>query len=506
MILIQTLQLISRFGFKDADAIRRFLLTPAGDTVKSNMTERVANDKAIEEENRRLHQEEIAQEELMRAYLMLWMASKDDKEKAERRALVDEQNQEAIKRSQEPSAAGKHDAHTKETLKKFDAAIEACQTAFNNASDQLQALDARVTHFTQQQQAFNTRSELYMQQIGKLDLIATELTSDDRKVWIKALEQQIAEMDEQFMSVTDDDELRALVDEQTALRIQLAHLKDLEAGKVYYGANGELMLDNDGNPTSIGAMFVLDASKGQRIVKEGNTYYLLEQGQELTDETRPAAQQAFNKAKLNILTVKETVKDTLKAEKAFHEDRIKTTTTERDVAQAKKDALGQEMSSLQVTRDSIAKQGVQLGTAPRPAPFPKDPLPSVVGIIQKLISKNFFNILLGPGAPGISPNDLGKKIDQHVENQEDAKKIKDIVKEFLEKLCKGQILSFAPLPDETMKALLKNMNGFGADQYQANRSLDPKAGIIPEMGSPTNSTTTPGPFDAPTPFRTDPTK
>lgn len=113
----------------------------------------------------------------------------------------------------------------------------------------------------------------------------------------------------------DDDAASEAIDKHIGLLLQQGMVEDMSDTTPKSG------FDENGNACSVkDAYFVVDI--GQKIVKEGDEFYLLKPGQSLNDATKDEARQHFLDSKQSILSAKVQVKQYQDKENQMHGGRI----------------------------------------------------------------------------------------------------------------------------------------------------------------------------------------
>lgn len=474
---------LSRFGFRNPNDIKIFLLSPAGDTVKGELSAQIALDEAIEEQQKFEQREHAGFIHRLKAYLLLWLIEKKGHAAEQLRELIEEQNNKAINQSKlaaqtsapTTSRAAPKSQGLQQTLNDYNSAIKEHETQYKRVSEEESSLTESFEKLHRQKVALENKHAVYMEKLDKFDAELEQheqLNVDELDAKIQAIETEIHAQSEKIMDLLASDtpgseeEARKLLDQQNALNLELASLKDLHAQqnekKVFYDADG------DTTPSAKNAAFVVNSN--QKIIKKDGTYYLLNQTEnfdDLSPEQRQKAKADFQKAEPELMSVKKAVVHTLKMEKEFHnlDKKIDEVSQKTEEKRSEKMNLENKIMLLQSVRASIM-QNPELNqeNTPKPTPTMSGKAPSMsVSPPQSVIK---FSVKLIPflNMPGLSSKRLFDEVDQDVNtNKKDKSEIKDYFTKLLKQLGLGKIPSLAPLPQTTMQSLLQHMARFGAD-------------------------------------------
>lgn len=539
---------LGKFGFKNPNDLKNFLLTPAGDTIKGEIATEIGNKEAEEEQRIFELREEEKRKHNLKAHLMLFLIEKKGHATSQLRELIEEQNQHAIhhskqatnpapKQSTEPNV----NKELQDAIRSYDNAIKDYQEQHKELSATEQELSEQIETLEKQQTALEDKHAIYQQSLTEFETASEQyeqMSPEERDMLITAMETDIEAQTEGITKLLDsgspgsEEKARELLNEQNALNLQLAGLYDLRSQqleeKVFYNANGQIA------PSQNDAMFTVP--KDKKIVKQGNQYYLLNSNENLNDlskEDQAQASARFENTKHELMSVKKSVENTLSLEKEFHnfDERIDKTSQQHSETHAEKMQLENQIKLLQSVRATLAQPGVDSEQdSPKPTPtlsgkarsasMPQTAPASVMGF-----ARSFLLDFLPNKDKTISTKQLDERIDKKAANPKDAKEIRDFFKKALASLHLGQIPPLAPLPQTTMNSLLQHMARFGANPYKDGLTplqspMDSK-GLAPQIPSPQKlaydsveipqlkkpekkvESAAPKPFN-PTPFNTNP--
>lgn len=503
---------ISRFGFKNPGDLKIFLLSPAGESKVGEIGAKLSEDRAHEEQQRLDYQEEARMHSLIKIHLLLWLMEKEAHADSLLREHIDEFNQKAIEHSkpapQNTQAAPKSsNKGLQEALANYEAAIKKYQQENYKLEQHEEALNQRLESLEQQQTAMTTKHDAYKDSLAAFAQESDEYESlkpKDLDALITDMEHHLDAQTEQISNLletgdpADEEEARLLLNQQNALNLQIASLKDLRSTQQEEGAKKFFNAEGIQVPSQKDASFI--TNHDQKIVEKDGTYYLLKAGQDfdkLSDADKQEAHDGFKSAQHELMTVKKAVEHTHESEKVFFTTQInevhaqkEQNTTERrtlenqiKLMQSVGATLTQPNAGLEKDAQSMPTPTMSGKVVAVPAP-PKSAITfahSIVPVFGKLFS------------PSMSKDKLSKQIDEHAKDHklspQDVKEIKEFMKKAMALLGLGKILSIAPLPQTTMESLLKNMARFGADPY--------KPGLTP-IQSPTAPSPMQTPMDSPT--------
>lgn len=507
---------ISRFGFKNPGDLKVFLLSPAGEAKIGEMGAKLAEEKAVEDQQRLNNQEEARMHSLIKIHLLLWLMEKEAHADSLLREHIDEFNQKAINQSkpapQSTQAAPKANKELQQAMASYEAAIRQYQEEHNNLAKNEEALDERLASLEQQQTALTTKYDVYNASLAEFAQESDEyeaLKPEDLDTLIEDLENHIHAQTETITTLlesgdpADEEEARQLLNKQNALNLQVASLKDLRSTRQEENAKKFFNADGIQVPSQKDASFI--TNHDQKIVKKDGEYYLLKADQnidELSDADKEDAKEGFKSAQHELMTVQKAVQHTHKLEKSFFATQIIEVTAQKEQNTAERMTLENQIKLMQSVRATLAQPnaGLEKDAQAMPTPTMSGKMIAVPAPPKSAIT---FANSLGPIFGKLFPmtkDKLSKHVDEHAKDHKlspkDIKELKEFLKKAMALLGLGTIPSLAPLPQTTMESLLKNMARFGADPY--------KPGLTPiqsPMQTPKPSPMQP-PMDSPTPKST----
>ncbi len=226
---------ISRFGFRNPDDLKTFLLSPAGETVKGEIAERLAEEEAIKERQQREQQEHMSMLTRLKALLLLWIAEEDSEAASDLRELIEEQNTKAINQSKQAANpqtqdAGKADKQLQETLARYNDVIKDYQNQQEQLQQEEQTLQEQLTEYKERRQALNDKEALFNQHMDAFEQETVTLNENLTK--LQDMESKIEEYQNQIKQKTEEIEKLSssenTQDIQTADRL-LKERENLEA-------------------------------------------------------------------------------------------------------------------------------------------------------------------------------------------------------------------------------------------------------------------------------------
>lgn len=458
---------LSRFGFKNINDLKTFLLSPAGDTFKAELSAKIALDKTFQEQQRLELQEQAKMHSRIKIHLLLWLMEKKGEAAEQLKEIIIEQNEKALKQSsakppQKPSDPVKANKELKQALTDYD-------TRLSESLEKHDQLTEQLTRLKQQKAALESKHEVYRASLDELENAHDqheELNPDELNDTIKTLEDKIHSQTEQITALLDnnkpgnEEEAHTLLNKQNALNLQLASLYDLrskqQGEKVFFNAEGKPVSSQKD------ADFVVSNKK--KIVEKDGKYYLLNSGDELTAANKDQAALDFNNSKHELMSVKKSVENTIQLEKDFHnfDKRIEEVDAEKLEIENQIKLMQSVRSTLTQPSDSIEQE------APTPRPMPsssKVASRTVAHAAAPVFVMSFIETQLPSifNKKRISSKFLFDKVDELVKKPQNAEDIKKLLRKTLDKLGLGTIPSLSPLPHFTMESLIKYMPVFGAN-------------------------------------------
>ncbi|HHT0593848.1 TPA: coiled coil protein [Legionella anisa] len=506
---------LSQFGLHNPEDIKIFLLSPAGETVTHELGAEKALERAIEEERQLQIQEEITMQERRRGILFHWLLAEEAEAQKAQNELIEMQQEKILKPNEQTpqkKAAPEENKALKDTLERYDSSIKQFQKQQANLKAEEKALTEELSKLEDESIAIDEKHKTYSNVLNAYDKSAPTFEKNpdmlDRE--ISSLERQIDRMSQHVFDELDkgnEKEARKILNEQNALNLQLASLKDIKSKlgneKVFFDAD----LNSEG-VTYDKALFALPKEQAQSLVKHDGKYYLLNKGEKWDDvKNDPGkleeAQARFEKAKPEIMSVKNVVQHVKKQEVELNTTRKEETHSKIAVNKAEQLMVNNQITSMQAARTnaqlaltnapaltmhppqstltpgnnfgldsvSIPTPTQSKGTSPS-MPSPQQVLTAAfvqtVNSGQKPTWGSLFTAVKTIDDPKLRDKmddyvtDKAKKTlskDQQNELDKNPETLKEKIKRMLER---------APIPPTTMNDLLKNMPKFGEDSYKNN--------------------------------------
>lgn len=487
---------LSLFGLQDSDSLRRFLLTPAGETVTHEIGAELMLERAIEEERQLQLQEEIRMEERRRA-IFEWLMEEDDAEAQKaQNEIIEMQNEK--KRKDEQKAQQKTDApeskkETEDTIKRYDEAIkqlEKDQAALEQRSKKLKEERTLITNkYDAMENSLEDAPDFLEKTEEEIDAEIKKLQGEADKIADSMMEPGIS-----------DEEVFKRGDQLNAITSKISNLNDIRDSKK---TDGKKFVDAEGKTTTYQeAAFVIP--KKQEIVKDkdGN-YYLLKNGQTEKDlqdpKIRNEAQEAFKSEKKNIQLVKDVVKETKKDALTHNETRIAENKAETAMLQNQMRLMQSARAQAQQT---LTNQATLEHASPQMTCPQSSKTPGNMGLVLPMPTQS--NVT---STPGQKPSQLqiqaaAQFVQTVNQNQQTANKsgkgyqwnkflddvdkiddpaVKEHAKKFSpdggktslkDKLNLKETLNKTPVPDEIMNGFLRHMAKF-EDAYKPSVTAEP---------------------------------
>lgn len=241
---------LSLFGLQDSDSLRRFLLTPAGETVTHEIGAELMLERAIEEERQLQLQEEIRMEERRRA-IFEWLMEEDDAEAQKaQNEIIEMQNEK--KRKDEQKAQQKTDApeskkETEDTIKRYDEAIkqlEKDQAALEQRSKKLKEERTLITNkYDAMENSLEDAPDFLEKTEEEIDAEIKKLQGEADKIADSMMEPGIS-----------DEEVFKRGDQLNAITSKISNLNDIRDSKK---TDGKKFVDAEGKPLLIKKLLLL---------------------------------------------------------------------------------------------------------------------------------------------------------------------------------------------------------------------------------------------------------
>ncbi|MCE0724228.1 coiled coil protein [Legionella resiliens] len=505
---------LSQFGLHNPEDIKIFLLSPAGETVTHEIGAELALERAIEEERQLQIQEEITMEERRRGFLFHWLLAEEAEAQKAQNELIEMQQEKILKPNEQTpqKKAPEENKALKDTLEGYDSSIKKFQEQQANLKAEEEALTQELGKLEDESIAIDEKHKTYNNVLNAYDKSAPTFENNpemlDRE--ISSLERQIDRMSQHVFDELDkgnEKEARKILNQQNALNLQLASLKDIRS-KV---GNEKVFFDADLNSEGVTydkALFAVPKEQAQSLVKHDGKYYLLAAGQKWDDvKNDPAkleeAQARFEKVKPEIMSVKNVVQHVKKQEVELNATRKEETHSKIAVNKAEQLMVNNQITSMQAARanaqhavlntpaltmhppQSTITTGNSFGLGSVSIPTPtlsKGTSPSMPSP-QQILTAAFVQTVNNGQKPTwgslftavktIEDPKLRDQMDDYVTdkakktlNRKEQAELDKNPETFKEKI--KRMLEMAPVPPTTMNDLLKNMPKFGEDSYKNN--------------------------------------
>ncbi|QMT60710.1 hypothetical protein [Legionella sp. PC997] len=360
---------LSQFGLHNPEDIKIFLLSPAGETVIHEIGSELAHERAIEEERQLQIQEDILMEERKKGFLFHLLLSEEAEAQKAQNELIEMQQEKALKPSEQTPQKKKtseQNSALKDTLEGYDSSIRSYQEQQKNLKTQEKALNEELNRLEEESLAIEAKHTTYNNVLNAYDKSAPTFEKNpemlDRE--ISSLERQIDRLTEHVFEELDkgnEKEARKILDQQNALNLQLASLKDIKS-KV---GNEKVFFDADLNSEGVTydkALFALPKDQAPGLVKHNGEFYLLNKGEKWDDVKNDSfklaeAQARFENAKPEIMSVKNVVQHVKKQEVEQNASRKDETRSKLVVNKAEQLMVKNHITSMQAARAN-AKQAL----------------------------------------------------------------------------------------------------------------------------------------------------
>ncbi|MDR3443061.1 MAG: hypothetical protein P4L65_08595 [Legionella sp.] len=474
---------LGRFGFKNPNDLKAFLLTPAGDTVKADIGAQIELDETIKKQQEFYSREEEETKHRLKAMLFLYLIEKESHAAKQLQELVTEQNEKAIKQSapdpkvaQKALAEQKADPGLQQTLANYETAIKSHKEQHQNLVQEEKKLIEQSEKLEKQTTQMNSKYKTYNDSLEEIDKSA----ADYEKLSNKELDSEIQKLETEVIAQTDkiadlmdndrEDEARVLLDKQNALNLKLISLNDIRSERAnalkFYDANGKDS-DKNGNKISANDAAYAVPNKDKQIFERNNTLHRAGANESnLTEVQKIEREIKFLKAMNGFLSVKGAVENAQKEEMKFLNGRVSDTRAKLDANKTEQSLIQNQIRLLESSRAAAqaAAQQQSPGAGPSGAPTPSPSMsapssskssPKISAAVSTFIDDNHKACFDGKMTPNSLSDLLNKKGPRNEQEKAEMQK-------FLASQLQG-IPSTAPIPFQTMQGLLKNMARFGAD-------------------------------------------
>lgn len=353
---------LSQFGLHNPEDIKIFLLSPAGETVTHEIGAELALERATEEERQLQIQEQITMQERRRGLLFHLLLAEEAEAKKAQNELIEMQQEKILKSNQQTpqnKTTPKENEALKDTLDRYDSSIRSFQKQQANLKEEEKALTLELSMLEEESVAIDERHNTYNNVLNAYDRSAPTFENNPEmlELEISSLERQIDRMTQSVFNELDkgnEKEARKILNQQNALNLQLASLKDIKS-KV---GNEKVFFDADLNSEGVTydkALFALPKDQAQGLVKHNGEYFLLDKGENWEDVKSDSsklanAQARFEKTKPEIMSVKNVVQHVKKQEVELNTTRQEETRSKIAVNKAEQLMVENQITLLQSAR------------------------------------------------------------------------------------------------------------------------------------------------------------
>lgn len=368
---------LSRFGIKTAMDLKKFLKSPAGETVIAEIKAQIAQNENIEAQQRFEQQEHRLLVSRIKAFLLFLFLAKEAYASDKVKEIIESQNEKVLKPTHKPestsvSSAPEREKALQEMMTRYNDALKAAEQNSIDAQKQLQELKIAGEQIETRYQDYDT----------SLNQVDEEIKSDafgpaqveSRIVDLNNQMKYGAENINKLLSAKDESGARTLLHQQTALNLQLATLMDIRAvhrGDKYYAnaMGGQEQSYKD-------AAFILPKDQKILVHTEGGTTkcYLVKENETLdslrqTPGALEAAESAYEANKGQHMIVRKVVHHNKGIETNEHRTKVDVANQIIQESAEQKRLITNQMAMLQAMRGSAlnASEGME---APRPVPTP----------------------------------------------------------------------------------------------------------------------------------------
>lgn len=484
---------LSKYGLKNPEDIKIFLLTPAGETVIHEIGTEISLERAREEELQFEIQQQIIEQERIRAFLFHWLLEEEAHAQKIQEEIIMEQQEKVLKEEHQTSSSqpSKPKSDYNNTLRGYDTSID-------KLSKDQRMLSARIEKLEKEQQLITEKYDDYEKSLDEFYESSDMYTADNEEQIneeIAKLNQEKTEIDESINATEDQQEKSKLEHKSKKCDHKIRNLEDIQSvlkgEKRFADANGRFE-DENGKPITFkNAVFVL--SRNHKIEKDNDKCYLLQEGQTLSgmnEEEKSKCHQMYTHAKKDLQVVKHALHDAKKEELQLNALQLARDKAEHRMLQnqinlmhaARAKLMQQALTPnphLNVPQSSMTPQKVaSISNHPnavsKPSPTPPRPMDEVFGNFVKNSPKpmtwgmlfKFVEEIPNPKAKNEATKvlvdqyqkDKDKELTEDPKNSKKKENLADILKHPEKfKAWLKNTLSAAPVPDATMQDLLKNM-------------------------------------------------
>ncbi|KTD68803.1 coiled coil protein [Legionella steelei] len=476
---------LSHFGLQGPDSLRRFLLTPAGETTTERLVTEKEREREIEAERLLQYQEEIRMEAQRRAFLH-WLLTEEEAESQKAQyELIAMQQEKTLKDEQK----AQQKAATPQSSKALEARIEDYNKQIDKLMDELEALDKRTDRLKQDRKLINNKYNAMQNSLADAPKFVQKTDKEIQAEIVKLQREADKIADSMMTPGLSDEEVYKKGDQLNAITAKIANLNDILASKK---VDGKQFVDANGKPSSYEkAAFVIP--KNQKIVKDpdGN-YYLIKNGKDLkdlSDTEKNDAREAFKLEKKDIQVVKDVIKDTQQAALHSNTASMAQVKTDKLMVQNQINAMASARASLtkaltqQLAHDGLPmhppKSSFTAGTQPSLISLPPTPSPTQSPKVTSTpvptpqqVYQSAFVQTLGKAKQHGSQMTWGKLFTfvDKIENEDEKKEAEKFLNKELENIKMKDkpttlekikaMLKSTPVPEVTMNAFLAHMEKF----------------------------------------------
>ncbi|MCP0914499.1 hypothetical protein NKV53_09110 [Legionella sp. 27cVA30] len=397
---------VNRFGFKFPNDIIEFLESPAGETVKGEMSEKVT----VEHNLALAEQERLRDEELMRrrllAMFLLYAASKKEAKAHELNAFIQEQIDHQLHRTQQRNAPQPIAKTVEEDslVKAHTITINHLESLLAKENASLREIDYLQDKGHEQdllQQVLQSSEQELFDMLGEYHTQLDKLPTEKKEGVLQWVNKNLADLateqeklnrdiDDYILANKEDTpqfaELRDKLKEVQTKHANLHDFKEILSGtKVLYDATGEVTQDLTQAQYALNKDTVLKGMKGMRLAKdEHGKLLLLAPGQNLENivdpnekkELQNKAHQLFLKARPEL----EFLNTLVERNKEVIQEQLKLQLAKKPEIEANVAALQMQIKQVE---ESKQQRIDQLKPTITPTPKPTNAIDSLLNSIEQ---------------------------------------------------------------------------------------------------------------------------
>lgn len=487
-----------RLGLQHALDVIHFLKSHAGKSVLGKIEVQLAEIAALEEEQHfQLRERELRRHRIM-SFLLSALLLKRAKKAHALNASIQQQIDLILRKAAEKAtleSLTKHESHLAphndlwdDTLQTYGQAAETLNKHLNDKISEAQQLNTLIASLDHQEKQMIERynaHDLHLVAINEdLELALINDVSNaqllplfNNKVEqahfkITELRQKLSENQKQIGSLLsadhhDPEQLRAHINLGNNLNLQAGWLKDIisvfEGKSSLYTEQGELA------KSFAEAMFITPSDK--KIVKDGDKYYLIRVNQNINEmslEEKMQGEHAYSRNRASLMSVASLAKHNRGLEKEnFHEKKASLLATS-EVLQHELLLLANQLTQIQAIRSHVAALSEQQTAASATTPTTPAPTlrPTPTSTSAKLISSN------------VTVGNSYKEALMLMNHRPSQKSLVELERQWAQyssspelqaaRQALTSIRAGAPIPSETMRSLLANIERFGISAHKPN--------------------------------------